>query len=140
MVATTGASGIIYTYGSGDTTRIAEEFNLDLYAGSPVDDTAWLDGGAAAGSYPGALDGFQAKNSNTTNATAGLKLVGLRVSTVQADTDTITLSGGATKIQSVMFGSTDRDGTTTVTFSGGTLTFAVAGTAVVGAKIWMIVS
>tara|TARA_R100001082_G_scaffold111219_1_gene94137 strand:- start:5493 stop:5915 length:423 start_codon:yes stop_codon:yes gene_type:complete len=140
MVATTGASGIIYTYGGAGTVRIAEEFVLELYAGSPVDDTAWLDGGAAAGNYPGNIDVFQAKNSETTKAAGGMKLVGLRVSTAQANTDTITLSGNATKVQSVMFGSTDRDGTTTVTFPNGVLTFAVAGTAVVGAKIWMIVS
>lgn len=43
--------------------------------GTVGDNTAWLDGGAAAGSYPGALDGFQAKNSNTTNPVAQLRMI-----------------------------------------------------------------
>ena len=44
------------TTGSGGVMTIKTE--LDLYAGSPNDSTAWLDGGAAANSYPGALAGF----------------------------------------------------------------------------------
>ena len=71
MAATTGDSGIVYT--SSSSAVFTEDIALDLYAGSPVDDTAWLDGGATAGNYPGNIDVFTAKNSNTTNATAVYK-------------------------------------------------------------------
>ena len=47
MAATTGASGITYT--SSSSAVFTESLCLELYAGSPTDDTAWLDGGATAG-------------------------------------------------------------------------------------------
>jgi len=89
------------TTGSGGVMAVT--FELDLYAGSPTDDTAWLDGGAAASSYPGALDGFQAKNSNTTNATAGLKLV-MGTFTLVEDNNEFTVGGDASKIVAIVVG------------------------------------
>ena len=49
------------TYTTSASAVFTEDFVIDLYAGTKEDDTAWLDGGAAAGSYPGSLDGFQAR-------------------------------------------------------------------------------
>ena len=68
MAATTGASGIIYT--TLNSAVFTEDLVLDLYAGTPVDDTNWLDGNAG-GSYPGTLAGFNAANTDG-NAVKGL--------------------------------------------------------------------
>ena len=43
--------------------------------GTVGDDTAWLSGTAAAGTYPGALTGFQAVNSSSNKPVSGLRLV-----------------------------------------------------------------
>lgn len=99
---TTGASGI--TYHVSGTGVFTETLVLELYAGTLNSDTAWLDGGAAAASYPGTLDGFQAKNSNSTNATGGLKLVCGTWTTVLADDDKLVVSGNAQKIVAVLNG------------------------------------
>tara|TARA_R110000824_G_scaffold387288_1_gene582517 strand:- start:48 stop:452 length:405 start_codon:yes stop_codon:yes gene_type:complete len=131
------------TYTTSGSGVFTEDFSLDLYAGTPVDDTAWLDGGAAADSYPGALDGFQAKNSNTTNATAGLKLVCGRVSTVLVDDETITLSGDATKIHAVVVGDTSTAASSLALKAApvaGVAQFTVIGTQWAGVTMWMIVS
>ena len=131
------------TYTTSGSGVFTEDFSLDLYAGTPVDDTAWLDGGAAADSYPGALDGFQAKNSNTTNATAGLKLVCGRVSTVLVNDETITLSGDATKIHAVVVGDTSTAASSLALKAApvaGVAQFTVVGTQWAGVTMWMIVS
>jgi hypothetical protein len=89
------------TTGSGGVMTVLTE--LELYAGTPEDSTTWLDGGAAADSYPGSLDGFAAKNSNTTNAVAGLKLIVGECTLVQ-NGNVFTVGGDATTIQSVVIG------------------------------------
>jgi hypothetical protein len=66
---------VTFSRTTGDGGVMTVKTELDLYAGTPEDSTAWLDGGAAADSYPGSLDGFQAKNTNTTDAVGGLKLI-----------------------------------------------------------------
>ena len=43
--------------------------------GTVGDNTAWLSGTAAAGTYPGALTGFQAVNSSSNKPVSGLRLV-----------------------------------------------------------------
>lgn len=43
--------------------------------GTVGDNTAWLSGTAAAGTYPGALTGFQAANSSSNKPVSGLRLV-----------------------------------------------------------------
>tara|TARA_R110002074_G_C12201752_1_gene635364 strand:+ start:126 stop:575 length:450 start_codon:yes stop_codon:yes gene_type:complete len=43
--------------------------------GTVGDNTAWLSGTAAAGTYPGALTGFQAVNSSSNKPISGLRLV-----------------------------------------------------------------
>ena len=43
--------------------------------GTVGDNTAWLSGTAAAGTYPGSLTGFQAVNSSSNKPISGLRLV-----------------------------------------------------------------
>lgn len=141
MAATTGASGIIYT--SSSSAVFTEDLALDLYAGSPVDDTAWLDGGAAAGAYPGAITGFQAKNSNTTNATAGYKLVCGRLTVALANDETITLTGNATKIIAVVVGDNVTEAAAVslkAAPASGVAQFTVTGTSHATVTMWMIVA
>ena len=132
---------LVYT--TSGSAVFTEDFNLDLYAGTSVDDTTWLDGGAAADSYPGSLAGFQAKNSNTTNATGGAKLVCGRFTTALANDETLTLSGDATKIKAVIIGdnSTAAAGVTLkqAISSAGVATFKVTSTSDALVTCWMIV-
>jgi hypothetical protein len=130
------------TYTTSGSAVFTEDFSLDLYAGTQQDDTAWLDGGAAADSYPGALDGFQAKNTNTTNATKGLKLVCGRMTTVVVDDETITLTGGATKIHAAITGDTSTAASSLMVknTTNGVLQFTVTGTQVANVPLWLIVS
>lgn len=114
------------TTGAGGVMTIKTE--LDLYAGTPEDNTAWLDGGAAADSYPGSLDGFQAKNTNTTNATGGLKLIVGECTLVQ-NANVFTVGGDATIVQSVVVGGSGAAGKSlTAVASGGTITFTAEAT------------
>ena len=94
---------VTFTRSTGSGGVMSVTLELDLYAGTPIDDTAWLDGGAAAGSYPGALAGFNAKNSNTTNATAGMKLI-MGTFTLVQDNNEFTVSGDASKILAIVVG------------------------------------
>ena len=130
------------TYTTDSSAVFTEDFSLDLYAGTPIDETAWLDGGAAAGSYPGALAGFQAKNSNTTNATAGLKLVCGRMTTVAVNDETLTLSGDATKIIAAITGDTSTAASSLMVknTTDGVLQFTVTGTQVANVPLWLIVA
>lgn len=66
--------------------------DYQLWAGTQVGETAWLDGGAAADSYPGSLLGFQAKNANTTDATGALKLLQIKLDLAHASASTIVVT------------------------------------------------
>ena len=90
--------GLKYTVTNSSTTPDDGSVvaDIQLWGGTRVDDTAWLDGGAAAGNYPGSLDGFKAKNTNTTNATAGLRLVTLQFDLKHASATTIDVAGADT--------------------------------------------
>jgi hypothetical protein len=114
------------TIGNGGVMTIKTE--LDLYAGTPEDSTAWLDGGAAADSYPGSLDGFQAKNTNTTDAVGGLKLI-VGECTLVENANVFTVGGDATIVQSVIVGGSGAAGKSlTAVASGGTITFTAEAT------------
>jgi len=142
------------TYTTSGSAVFTEDFSLDLYAGTSVDDTAWLDGGAAAEAYPGSLDGFQAKNSNTTNATNGAKLICGRFTTALSNDETLTLTSVSTasgvtsetithKIKALVIGdnSTAAAGVTLkqAISSAGVATFKVTGTSDALVTCWMIV-
>jgi len=132
------------TYTTSGSAVFTEDFCLDLYAGTDQDDTAWLDGGAAAGTaphYPGNLDGFAARQSDGV-ATKGLKLVCGRMTTVAVDDETITLTGGATKVLSAMSGDTSTAASSLMikNTTDGVLQFTVTGTQVANVPVWMIVA
>ncbi len=141
MAATTGARGITYT--SSSSAVFTEHIAIELHAGSPVGDTAWLDGGAAADAYPGALTPFLAHNTNTTHATAGLKLVCGQLTTALANDETITLSGNATKIIGVIVGDNVTESASVslkAAPSAGVAQFTVTGTSHTTVTLWMIVA
>jgi hypothetical protein len=82
-----------------------------MRTGTPVDETAWLDGGAAAGSYPGAIDGFVAKNTNTTNANGSMRLVQIAFTLADAAEQVLVLTAGASKMIGIIgttFGVADK--------------------------------
>ena len=92
MAATTHR-GITYT-GTG-TYTITVNVDLPLQAGVDQDDTTWLT------SYPGALTSMQARQTDGSNMMQP-RLVCLSLSAALADGNTLTLSGGANKILSVV--------------------------------------
>ena len=94
---------VTFTRSTGSGGVMAVTVELDLWAGSPVDDTAWLDGGATAGNYPGNIDVFNAKNSNTTNATTGMKMV-VGTFTLVENNNEFTVGGDATKVLAIVVG------------------------------------
>ena len=106
---TTGAGGVM-----------AVDFEIDLYAGALVDGTDWLKG-AAGGTYPGSLTGFQATNDDTANtAGRGLKLV-MGVFTLVQNGNVFTVGGDADKIHGMVVGGAGVAGkslTCTTDFSG----------------------
>ena len=95
-------TAITFTRSTGSAGVMTVDLELELYAGTLNDSTAWLDGGAAADSYPGALDGFAAKNANTTDADAGLKLV-VGTCTLVQNNNAFTI-GGASKVHAIVIG------------------------------------
>ena len=105
MVATTTTTekNLSIKVADSDFTLVDILADVDMRQGTPVDETAWLDGGAAAGSYPGALDGFKAKNTNTTDANGSLRMVTFTVNVVQAATvEPLLFSAGASKILGIV--------------------------------------
>ena len=105
MVATTTITtkGLSIKVADSDFTLVSVLSDIDMRQGTPVDETAWLDGGAAADSYPGALDGFAAKNTNTTNANGGLRMVTISANVVLAGaSDALLFSAGASKILGIV--------------------------------------
>ena len=90
--------GLKYVWTNSTTTPELPfvRLDLDMRAGTVntllTPSTAWQDGGAAAGSYPGAIDGFTAKNTNTTNATGSLRLLILQVDLKHASATTLDIS------------------------------------------------
>jgi hypothetical protein len=90
--------GLKYVWTNSTTTPEVPivRLDLDMRAGTVntnlQSSTAWQDGGAAAGSYPGAITGFTAKNANTTNATGSLRMVILQVDLKHASATTLDIS------------------------------------------------
>tara|TARA_R110000787_G_scaffold5888_4_gene21032 strand:+ start:663 stop:1079 length:417 start_codon:yes stop_codon:yes gene_type:complete len=133
------------TYTTSGSGVFTEDFSIDLIAGALPTETRWLDGaGGAAADYPGSLNPFLPTNTDTTNESGrGLKLVCGRVSTVLVDDETITLSGGATKIHAVIVGDTSTAASSLALKAApvaGVAQFTVIGTQWAGVTMWMIVS
>ena len=119
------------------TGTVSVLLDLDMRTGTPIEETAWLDGGAAADSYPGGLAGFQAKNTNTTNANGSMRMVTIQATLADAAEQTLTISAGASKILAILgysYNVTDKDlqltftntGTAPATKTGGALPALVA--------------
>lgn len=139
MAATTH-DGITYTPGSGDPVEFTADLTLDLYAGTPGDNTDWLDGNAG-GSYPGSLTGFLASNSDG-NAVGGAKLVCGQFTTALVNDETVTLTGDATRVLAVIVGdnSTESAAVTLKNITNGVAQFTVTGTSDAKVTCWMIVA
>tara|TARA_R100001015_G_C4418957_1_gene20286 strand:- start:37 stop:459 length:423 start_codon:yes stop_codon:yes gene_type:complete len=135
------------TYTTSGSAVFTEDFSLDLYAGTQEGDDEWLASGATAASkggvyYPGTLGGFEPRQTDG-SATRGLKLVCGRMTTVAVDDETITVSGGATKIISAISGDTSTVGASLMIksiSSAGVLQFTVTGTQVANVPVWLIVA
>jgi hypothetical protein len=125
--------------GGSETVTFTNAFELQLWAGSPVDDTAWLDGNAG-GSYPGSLTGFLASNSDG-NAVGGYKLVCGTLATI-TDADTLSAGGDGSKIIAVIIGDTpDAADAVTASVSAGVVTFTVVGgPTATSTTMWAIVA
>lgn len=128
---TVTSNGLTLSYDDGDfsTGTVSILMDLDMRTGTPIAETAWLDGGAAAGSYPGALAGFQAKNSNTTDANGSLRMVTIQGTLADAAEQTMVITAGVSKIVAILgysFNVTDKDLQLTFTNTG-TAAFAKTG-------------
>tara|TARA_R110001583_G_scaffold63667_2_gene186093 strand:+ start:2770 stop:3198 length:429 start_codon:yes stop_codon:yes gene_type:complete len=111
--------GLTFAYDDGDITDLSVVLDLDMRTGTPVDKTAWLDGGAAADSYPGSIDGFVAKNTNTTDANGSLRLITVKYNLEAAATEAFTMSGAISEIVTIVGNAyPTADKTFSVTFSG----------------------
>ena len=96
MAATSITSGNIkIAFDDGEYSSVSILADLSLHGGSTTDQTGWLSGqGAAAGTYPGAITGFQATNTETTNQSGGsLRMITIQYDKDHASADTLTLSG-----------------------------------------------
>tara|TARA_R110000824_G_scaffold121604_1_gene277810 strand:+ start:99 stop:581 length:483 start_codon:yes stop_codon:yes gene_type:complete len=102
MVDTTTITekGLSIKVADGDFTLVSILADIDMRTGTPVDETAWLDGNSG-GSYPGTLTGFNAKNVDG-KANGSLRMVTLSLNVVQAAIDALVFSAGASKILGIV--------------------------------------
>ena len=103
MVATTTTTekNLSIKVADSDFTLVDILADVDMRQGTPIDETAWLDGNSG-GSYPGTLAGFNANNADG-NAQAGLRMVTFTVNIVQATTvEPLVFTAGASKILGVV--------------------------------------
>jgi len=96
------------SYDDGDFTNgtVSVLLDLDLRTGTPVDETAWLNGnsGGATGlttTYPGSLQGFTANNADG-GAAGSMRLVTIAFTLASAAEETMTISAGASKIIGIL--------------------------------------
>lgn len=89
-------------YDDGDFTNgtVSVLLDLDLRTGTPVDETAWLNGNSG-GSYPGSLTGFTANNTDG-NAAGSMRLVTIAFTLANADEQTMVIDAGASKIIGIL--------------------------------------
>jgi|TARA_X000001382_G_scaffold101987_1_gene76697 hypothetical protein len=94
--------GLTISFDDGDFTSgtVSVLLDLDLRTGTPVDETAWLDGNAG-GSYPGSLTGFTAQNSDG-KAAGSMRLVQIAFTLADAAEQVLVLTAGASKIIGVL--------------------------------------
>ena len=109
--------------------------NVPNADGTVGDNTAWLSGTAAAGTYPGALTGFQAANTSSNKPVSGLRMISVMVTGDSGTTqifDVNAYDSGLSKIYALinLTNNTDTDeslaaAATVVAHETGLLTFTV---------------
>jgi hypothetical protein len=105
--------------------------------GTVGDNTAWLSGTAAAGTYPGALTGFQAVNSSSNEPVSGLRLISVMVTGDTGTTQKFAVNAFDSSLSRIyalinLTNNTDTDeslaaAVTVVAHETGELTFTVGG-------------
>ena len=105
--------------------------------GTVGDNTAWLSGTAAAGTYPGALTGFQAVNSSSNEPVSGLRLISVMVTGDTGTTQKFAVNAYDSSLSPIyalinLTNNTDTDeslaaAATVVAHETGELTFTVGG-------------
>tara|TARA_R100000900_G_scaffold47675_1_gene38443 strand:+ start:864 stop:1328 length:465 start_codon:yes stop_codon:yes gene_type:complete len=90
--------GLTISFDDGDfsTGTVSVLLDLDLRTGTPVDETAWLDGNAG-GSYPGTLTGFTAQNTDG-NSAGSMRMVTIGFTLADAAEQVLVLTAGASKL------------------------------------------
>jgi len=139
--------GITYTLSSAVTPVM--NLDLQLQGGVDQDETGWLSGaGAAPGTYPGALTGFQATNDDTTNIGArNPRMVMLTLPSGVAEASTLTLSGDVSKIVSFVSQRADATANIAITHTSDlVLTFDMEATAdgttddLTAMELWLVLA
>ena len=105
--------------------------------GTVGDNTAWLSGTAAAGTYPSALTGFQAVNSSSNEPVSGLRLISVMVTGDTGTTQKFAVNAYDSSLSRIyalinLTNNTDTDeslaaAATVVAHETGELTFTVGG-------------
>lgn len=105
--------------------------------GTVGDNTAWLSGTAAAGTYPGALTGFQAVNTSANEPVSGLRLISVMVTGDTGTTQKFAVNAFDSSLSRIyalinLTNNTDTDeslaaAVTVVAHETGELTFTVGG-------------
>ena len=105
--------------------------------GTVGDNTAWLSGTAAAGTYPGALTGFQAVNTSANEPVSGLRLISVMVTGDTGTTQKFAVNAFDSSLSRIyalinLTNNTDTDeslaaAATVVAHETGELTFTVGG-------------
>ena len=126
--------GMTISYETGDFTdgTVDVLLDLDLRTGTPIEETAWLDGNAG-GSYPGTLTGFTAQNADG-NSAGSMRMVTIGFTLADAAEQTMVFTAGASKLIGIV-GTTFAvaDKTLSATFTNaGTAAFAKTGGALPG--------
>tara|TARA_R110001592_G_scaffold280_3_gene1553 strand:- start:957 stop:1421 length:465 start_codon:yes stop_codon:yes gene_type:complete len=90
--------GLTISFDDGDfsTGTVSVLLDLDMRTGTPVDETAWLDGNAG-GSYPGTLTGFTAQNADG-NSAGSMRMVTIGFTLADAAEQVLVLTAGASKL------------------------------------------
>ena len=139
-------------YGNNDDTPrnyLCSKWHRDYNNEVDQDETGWLSGaGAAAGSYPGVLTGFQATNDDTINVgTRNPRLIMLTLNAAIADTNTLTLSGQVSKIVSFVAQRADATANVAITHTSDlVLTFDMEATAdgttddLTAMELWLVLA
>jgi len=122
---------VTFTRTTGSAGVMTVDFTHEMYGGALPDGTRWLDGAAgASGDYPGAITGFQATNTDSTNtAGRGLKLV-VGTCTLVQNNNAFTIGGDADTVHAIVIGGSGVASTSCSVDAGlgtGIITFACEG-------------